>query len=91
MTIQEKLNKYNLFDNSIIKHGNLENIRDYEIVGYLLGQNFDVEVQYIFKGCIEVYFKNTVEPQYFSMDERLLNLSKQDDADYPQEMFIWDA
>ena len=91
MTVEEKLNEYDLFDNSIIKHGNLENIRDYEIVGYLSGQDFDLEVKYIFKGCIESCFKNVVEPKYFSMDERLLKLSKQDEPDYPQPAFIWDA
>ncbi len=90
MTVKEKLDEYDLFDNSIIKHGNLENIRDYEIIGYLCGQEFDLEVRYVFKGCIEVNFKNAVEPKYFSMDDRLLDLSRQDEPDYPQA-FIWDA
>ena len=90
MTIEEKLNEFDLFDNSIVKHGNCENVRDYEIIGYISGLNFDVEVQYIFKGCIEVIFKNTVRPEIFSMDDRLLDLNRQFEPDYPQK-FIWDA
>ncbi len=90
MTVKEKLDEYDLFDNSITKHGNLENIRDYEIIGYLCGQAFDLEVRYVFKGCIEVNFKNMVEPKSFSMDDRLLELDRQDEPDYPHA-FIWDA
>lgn len=90
MTIEEKLNEFDLFDNSIVKHGNCENIRDYEIIGYISGLNFDVEVRYVFKGCIEVSFKNTVGPESFSMDDRLLDLNRQFEPDYPQK-FIWDV
>lgn len=90
MTIKEKLEEFDLFDQSITRHGHLENIRDYEIIGYLCGQDFDVEVSYIFKGCLEVHYKNTVSPSFFSMDERLLHLDRQSEPDYP-EAFIWDA
>ena len=90
MTVEEKLKEYDLFDQSIIRHGNLDNIRDYEIIGYLCGQDFNLEVKYIFKGCIQVQFKNTVEPRFFLMDDRLLHLDRQDEPDYPQA-FIWDA
>lgn len=90
MTVEEKLTEFDLFDNAIIRHGSCENIRDYEIIGYISGLNFDVEVEYIFKGCMEVNFKNTVEPESFSMDDRLLELNRQDEPDYPQR-FIWDA
>ena len=90
MTIIEKLTEFNLFDNVIIRHGICENIRDYEIIGYIIGVNFNVAVQYIFKGCIEANFKNTVTPESFSMDNRLLDLSRQDEPDYPQK-FIWDV
>lgn len=90
MTIEEKLSEFDLFDNSIVRHGNCENIRDYEIIGYLNGQDFDAEVKYIFKGCIETNFKNNIKPEYFSMDDRSLDLTKQNDFDYPKG-FIWAA
>jgi len=90
MTVEEKLNEYDLFDQSIIRHGNLANIRDYEIIGYLCGQDFDLEVKYILKGCIHVQFENTVDLGFFSMDDRLLHLNRQDEPDYPKA-FIWDA
>ena len=54
MTIKEKLEEYDLFDQAITRHGMLECIRDYEVIGYLSGMDFDSEVQYIFKGCIKV-------------------------------------
>jgi hypothetical protein len=90
ITVEDKLNEFDLFDNSIIKHGNCENVRDYEIIGYLSGQYFDVEVRYVFKGCIEARFENIVKPEYFSMDDRLLDLTKQNAIDYP-EGFVWAA
>lgn len=88
MTIREKLNNYNLFDNAITRHGILENIRDYEVIGYLPGETTDLEVQYIFKGCINVDYKVKVPPEYYSMDDRLLDLSRQDEPDYPKA-FVW--
>ena len=90
MTIKEKLEEYDLFDNSIIKHGSFENVRDYEIIGYLSGQAFDLEVRYIFKGCMEVDYKNIVQPHSFSMDDRLLEYKRQDEPNYPQA-FIWNV
>lgn len=90
MTLKEKLEKYDLFDQSITRHGQAENIRDYEIIGFLSGLNFNLDVKYTFKGCIEVHYRNTVNPSGFSMDERLLHLNRQDEPDYPSA-FIWDA
>lgn len=88
MTVKEKLKKYDLFDQSIIRHGMLEYIRDYEIIGYLKGKNSDVELQYIFKGCIKSNFQIKVAPENFSLDKRLLDLDKQTESDYPRG-FIW--
>lgn len=65
-------------------------IRDYEVIGYLSGMDFDSEVQYVFKGCIKVEFKVKVAPEFYSMDDRLLELDRQDEPDYP-EGFIWGA
>lgn len=90
MTVKEKLEEYDLFDNSIIRHGQLDNVRDYEVIGYLCGADFDSEVQYIFKGCIQTDFKITVDPKNYSIDDRLLNLDRQDEPDYPKA-FIWGA
>ncbi len=88
MKIKEKLEEYDLFDQSITRHGILECIRDYEVIGYLSGAEFDLEVQYIFKGCIKVDYKVKVAPDDYSMDNRLLNLDRQDEPDYPKG-FIW--
>lgn len=88
MTVKDKLEKYDLFDQSIIRHGMLQHIRDYEVIGYLSGKAFDYELQYIFKGCIKSDFHITVEPKHFSLDERLLDLTRQNEPDYPQA-FIW--
>lgn len=90
MTIKEKLEEYDLFDQAITRHGMLECIRDYEVIGYLTGMDFDSEVQYIFKGCIKVDFKVKVAPEFYSMDDRLLELDRQEEPDYPQG-FIWCA
>lgn len=90
MTIKEKLEEYDLFDQAITRHGMLECIRDYEVVGYLSGLDFDSEVQYIFKGCIKVDYKVKVAPESYSMDDRLLDLDRQDEPNYPKG-FIWGA
>lgn len=90
MTIKEKLEDYDLFDQAIIRHGMLECIRDYEVIGYLSGMDFDSEVQYVFKGCIKVDYKVKVAPEHYSLDDRLLELDRQDEPDYP-EGFIWGA
>ena len=88
MTIKEKLEEYDLFDQAIVRHGILECIRDYELIGYLSGAEFDLEVQYIFKGCVKVDYKIKVAPEHYSMDDRLLDLDRQDEANYPAG-FIW--
>jgi hypothetical protein len=49
-----------------------------------------MEVQYIFKGCIKSDYKVKVDPKWFSMDDRLLDLERQDELDYPQA-FVWGA
>lgn len=90
MTIKQKLEEYDLFDQAITRHGMLACIRDYEVIGYLSGMDFDSEVQYVFKGCIKVEFKVKVAPEFYSMDDRLLELDRQDEPDYP-EGFIWGA
>jgi hypothetical protein len=46
-----------------------------------------VKLQYVFKGCIEVAFKNTVDAKKFSMDDRLLQEDKHE-PDYP-DAFVW--
>jgi len=88
MTIKEKLAEYDMFDQSITRHGMLACIRDYEVIGYLAGKDFDKEVQFIFKGCIRVDCRIKIEPAYYSMDDRLLHLDRQNEPDYP-EGFIW--
>jgi hypothetical protein len=88
MTIKEKLKKYDLFDQSIIRHGILDYIRDYEIIGYLSGFDFDLEIQYIFKGCIKADYKVKVDPANYSMNDALLDIEKQDSLDFPKG-FIW--
>jgi hypothetical protein len=88
MTIKEKLDQHDLFDQAILRHGMLDNIRDYEIIGSICGQNYKEEVQFVFKGCIRADFKVIVKPEHYSMDDRLLDLSRQNESDYPKA-FIW--
>ncbi|MCA6444167.1 MAG: hypothetical protein IM600_12120 [Bacteroidetes bacterium] len=88
MTIKEKLDQHDLFDQAIIRHGMLDNIRDYEIIGLISGQEYEEEIQYVFKGCIKADFKVIVKPAHYSMDDRLLDLSRQSESDYPKG-FIW--
>ncbi len=90
MSIKDKLEEYDLYDQAITRHGMLEFIRDYEVIGYLSGSDFDVEVQYVFKGCIKVDFKVKVAPEFYSMDDRLLDLDRQDEPNYLKG-FIWGA
>ena len=77
MTVKDKLEEYDLFDQAIIRHGILDVIRDYEVIGYLSGLDFDSEVQYVFKGCIKIDYKVKVAPENYSMDDRLLDLDRQ--------------
>lgn len=88
MTVKEKLEENNLYDQSITRHGILDNIRDYEVIGYLSGADFDLELQYIFKGCIKADYTVKVDPKYYSMDDRLLDIDRQDEPDYPKA-FVW--
>ncbi len=88
--IEEKLREYDFFDGSIIRHGNLDYVRDYEIIAYIPGATIAYEVRYLFKGCLKVNYAITVKPEHFSMDSRLLNLSREDEPDYPKA-FIWAA
>jgi hypothetical protein len=88
MTIKERLYEYDLYDQSIIQHGFLENNRDYQIIGLLSGSDNNLEVQYVFKGCIKVEYKTIVKPEFYSLDDRLLDLNRQDEPDYPQA-YIW--
>ena len=88
MGVKDKLEKYNFFDQLIIRHGMLEHIRDYEIIGQLDGRIFGFDLQYIFKGCIKSDFQIKVAPKDFSLDERLLDLTRQNEPNYPQK-FIW--
>ena len=88
MTIKEKLEEYNLFDQAITRHGVLDCIRDYEVIWYLSGMNNDAEVQFIFKGCLKVDYKIKVAPENYSMDDRLLDIDRQDELDYPSG-FVW--
>jgi hypothetical protein len=90
MTVREKLEQYDLYDQSIRRHGILDTIRDYEVIGYFCGSDYDLEVQYIFKGCVNVAYEVTVNSEHFSMDDRLLDLNRQDEPDYP-DGFIWGA
>jgi len=66
----------------------LESIRDYEVIGYLSGDDFDLEIQFIFKGCIKVDYEIKVPPEHYSMDDRLLDLDRQNESNYPNG-FIW--
>jgi hypothetical protein len=77
MTIQEKIEEYDLFDQSITRHGILEHIRDYEVIGYLSGAEFDMEVQYIFKGCIKSDYKVKVDPNVGGNAKKTSQYSKQ--------------
>lgn len=88
MTIKQKLEEYDLYDQAITRHGMLENIRDYELIGFLNGQFVELEIRYVFKGCIKAEFHNIVKPEHFSMDERLLDMNRQDESDYPTG-FVW--
>jgi hypothetical protein len=88
MTIKEKLEEYDLFDQAITRHGMLECIRDYEVIGYISGLDFGIEVQFIFKGCVKVDYNSKVAPEHYSMDDRLLDLERQNEPDYPIG-FIW--
>ena len=90
MTVKDKLEEYDLFDQAIIRHGILDVIRDYEVIGYLSGLDFDSEVQYVFKGCIKIDYKVKVAPENYSMDDRLLDLDRQIEPDYPAG-FVWGA
>ncbi len=45
--IEEKLEEYDFFDGGIIKHGNVNYVRDYELIAYIPGQTIAYEVQYL--------------------------------------------
>jgi len=88
MTIREKLKKYDLSDQAIIRHGMLDHIRDYELIGQVNGQLVEQEVRFVFKASIKVEFQNIVEPRHYLLDDRLLDMSRQHESDYPSG-FVW--
>lgn len=87
LSVKEKIINQNLDQSSVISHGNLPNIRDYEIIFEILNGKKAELLQCVFKGCIDVNFKNTLQNNLFSMDERLLENDRHE-PDYPYG-FVW--
>lgn len=82
MDIYEALQHYDLYDNEIQNHGFTPYMRDYEITTVVYGSSCSsATIRLLFKGCVEVNYTSTIPPMAFSMDERLLSLSNNVEAD----------
>lgn len=87
LTVKQKLDKQNIDKCSVIRHGSLPTIRDYEIIFETQDFSDARQFQCILKGCVDVVFKNTLQNKLFSMDERLLE-NDNHQPDYPYG-FVW--
>src|SRR5262245_13715960 len=89
MSIRESLDRYDLFDNAILRHGFLDYKRDYEVVAQLIVGSGAPEVyRYLFRGCVEVHYESRVLARGFSMDDVFIDSDRWREAGQP-EGFVW--
>ena len=88
MTIKDDLEKYDLFDNSIVKIGLKEYQRDFELIAYLHDAEDKGYYSYLFKGCVEVNYKCILPEAAFSMAEANINL-KLYETDPEADGYFW--
>lgn len=61
MHIRDKMQEYDIFDNSILSHGFTDYMRDYRMVVYSMVGSQDVGYwEYLFKACVECNYQTTV-------------------------------
>ncbi len=72
MSVEETLKSYDLFDNSILRHGFTAYMRDYEIVAELLSGEHRGVFSYLFRGCVEAHYESTIPEGAFLMDDALI-------------------
>jgi len=71
-SVEETLKTYDLFDNSILKHGFTAYMRDYEIVAQLFHGEDQGVYSYLFRGCVETHYESSILEGAFSMDDSLI-------------------
>ena len=71
-SVEETLKTYDLFDNSILKHGFTAYMRDYEIVAQLFHGEDQGVYSYLFRGCVETHYESSIPEGAFLIDDRLI-------------------
>ena len=88
MPVEETLKTFDLFDNSILRHGFTTYMRDYQIVAEMFyGENWGVYT-YLFRGCVEAHYESSLPEGAFLMDDVLLDLERTQSEDAPAG-FVW--
>ncbi len=75
MTIREKLDAYDFFDESIMKLGFKKYLRDFEIIAYLHSHETRGYYSYLFKGAVDVNYKCVLSSSGFSLDDKNINFA----------------
>jgi hypothetical protein len=88
MSVEEMLKIYDLFDNSILKHGFTAYMRDYQIVAELLSGEHQGIFSYLFRGCVEAHYESSIPEGAFLMDDALIDCENMQSENVPAG-FIW--
>jgi hypothetical protein len=72
MSVEATLKTYDLFDNSILRHGFTAYMRDYEIVAKLFHGEDQGVYAYLFRGCVEARYESSIPDGAFLMDDSLV-------------------
>ena len=72
ISVEETLETYDLFDNSILRHGFTAYLRDYEIVAKTFHGEDQGVYTYLFRGCVEAHYESSIPEGAFLMDYSLV-------------------
>jgi hypothetical protein len=68
--VKDIFTQYDIFDKYILEHGFTKNSRDYRIVfDFSLKQNNSEYYEFLFIGCVEFNYKNTLPEQKLYLEE----------------------
>lgn len=80
------LQRLDLYDYDILHHGFLSTMRDYMLV--VAPPSSGSPLTMVFEGCVEARYTSAIPPDAFSMDDRLLELSRFEASEIAG-YFVW--